>query len=86
MDWFVVKDSNFLIRDSKTGDVFVGLKMKKGDSHVTMRLRNSSNDAVFKVEIDKLFDVEGNLLQAATLNMFNQHYATFTQKGSKKTN
>ena len=86
MDWFVVKDSNFLVKDSKAGDVFVGLKMKKGESHVTMKLRDSKHDTEYKVEIDKLFDVEGTLLQTATLNMFNQHYSAFTKKESKKTN
>jgi len=86
IDWFIVRDANFLIRDNKSGEVFVGLKMKKGESHVTLRLRNETRDSEYKMDIDKLFDVEGTLLQTATLNAFNHHYTSFTKKESKKTN
>ena len=79
VDYFVIQGSSFVVKD-KTGDVFVKLAMNKGESHVTMSLRRGVESQDFKVNIDKLFDVEGNLLQTLTLNVFNQNITAFTRK------
>ena len=86
LDYLVVKESNFVVRDPK-GDIFVGFQMKKGESKATLNLRQGTRKSESKIEIDKLFDVEGTLLQTPTLNMFTQYLANFSStKESKKTN
>ncbi len=86
LDYFIVKGSNFVIRDPK-GDIFVGFEMRKGESKATLSMRQGTRKSQFKVEIEKLFDVEGTLLQTPTLNMFNQYLGNFSSsKESKKTN
>jgi|LauGreDrversion4_2_1035121.scaffolds.fasta_scaffold75859_3 hypothetical protein len=86
LEYLVVKGSNFVIRDPK-GDIFVGFEMRKGHSHATLSMRQGSRKAQYKVEIEKLFDFEGSLLQTPTLNMFNQNLGNFSSsKESKKTN
>lgn len=64
----------------------VGIAMGKGESHVTMSFRRGQHAEKFKVEIDKLFDEEGVLLQTPTLNVFETHYNSFLGKKDKKTN
>lgn len=86
LDYLVVKGSSFVIRDPK-GDIFVGFEMRKGQSHATLTMRQGPRSSEYKVEIEKLFDFEGTLLQTPTLNMFNQYLGNFSSsRESKKTN
>ena len=86
LDYLVVKGSNFVVRDPK-GDVFVCFQMRKGDSKATLSFRQGVKRSDAKVEIEKLFDTEGTLLQTATLNMFTQNLNAFIgQKDAKKKN
>ena len=83
VDYFIIKESCLVIKD-KSGDIFVGLSMKRGESRVTMTLRRGSQKDEFKVDIDKLFDEEGTLLQTPTLNVFNQNVSAFVKSDKKK--
>ena len=86
LDYFVVKESSFVVRDPK-GDIFVGFQMRKGESKATLTFRQGQRKSESKIEIEKLFDTEGTLLQTPTLNMFTQSLASFSStKESKKTN
>lgn len=87
LDYFVIKGSSVVIAD-KGGDVFVGLEMKKGQSHVTMTLRrNKQSRKEYKVDISKLFDEEGVLLQTPTLAVLMDNLASFgVSSKTKKTN
>ena len=58
--------------------------MDKGDSHALMSFRRGTQAQEFKVEIEKLFDVEGVLLQTPTLNVFEANLNTFLSKKDKK--
>lgn len=83
MEYFITKGSVLVLRD-KGVDVFVGLQMKDGESHVTMSLRRKERSEEYKVEIDKLFESNGVLNQTATLNVFNQNLASFLKSNKKK--
>ena len=85
LDYTVIKGTNFVVKD-KGGDVHVGIAMGKGESHVTMSFRRGTQSEKFKVEIEKLFDEEGVLLQTPTLNVFESNYSAFLGKKDKKTN
>jgi hypothetical protein len=83
LDYFIVKGSALVVRD-KAGDVFVGVKMNKGESHAVMTFRRGTASQDFKVQIEKLFDTEGVLLQTATLNVFESNFSSFLSRKDKK--
>lgn len=83
LDYTVLKKTSFIVKE-KDGDVHVGVRMDKGDSHALMSFRRGTQAQEFKVEIEKLFDVEGVLLQTPTLNVFEANLNTFLSKKDKK--
>lgn len=83
MDFFILKETNLVVND-KGGNVFVGLLMKKGDSHVTMVLRQTKRRQEYRVDIGKLFNTDGVLLQTPMLNVFTQNYNAFIKSDKKK--
>jgi hypothetical protein len=83
MDYTIVKGTNFVVRD-KQGDIFVGIRMNKGESHVVMSFRRGLQSQEFKVDISKLFDLEGVLLQTPALNVFEANLNTFNAAKDKK--
>ncbi len=87
LDYFIIKGSTVVIPD-KAGEVFVGLEMKRGQSHATMTLRRKwKAGKEYKVDISKLFDEEGVLLQTPALAVLMDNLAAFgVSVKSKKTN
>ena len=83
LDFIVFKGSAFVVKD-KGGDVFFGVKMNKGESHAVMTFRRGAETQDFRVEIDKLFDVEGVLLQSPTLAVFESNFTAFLSRKEKK--
>jgi hypothetical protein len=83
LDYMVFKGSAFVVKD-KAGDVFFGVKMNKGESHAVMTFRRGAETQEYRVEIDKLFDVEGVLMQSPTLAVFETNFSAFLSKKDKK--
>ena len=83
IDYLIMKSANVVLKDS-TGNLFVGLAMKRSDSHVTLTIRQGLKRQEFRLEIDKLFDSDGVLIQSAMLNAFSQNLGLFKNKDKKK--
>ena len=83
LDYTVLRKTSLVVRD-KDGDIHVGVGMKKGQSHAWMSFRRGAKEEEFKVELDKLFEVEGVLLQTPTLNVFEANLSAFLSKKDKK--
>ena len=84
MDYFILKDSNLVIKDNSVGEVFVGLTMRKGESHVTMSMRGKPGKEEFRVDIGKLFDTDGVLLQTPMMDLFVRNFNSFIKSDKKK--
>ena len=83
MDFFLLKETNFVIRD-KPGDIFAGVNMRPSESHLTLTLRRGYSKEEYKLSLEKLFDEEGNLIQSTTLSTFEGHLTNFTKGGDAK--
>lgn len=83
MDYTVLRETSFVLRE-KSGDIFAGINMKPAESHITLTLRREANREEYKLNIEKLFDEEGNLLQTSALSTFEGHLASFSKLDKKK--
>jgi hypothetical protein len=83
IDYLVLKESSLVLADSQ-GDIFVGVVMKKGESQATLSFRRGEDKKEYKLDLDKLFDDEGILLQNATMNTFDSHLSAFSKSDKKK--
>ena len=83
MDYTVLRDTSFVIKD-KQGDIFAGVALRPGESHLTLTLRSETAREEYKISTEKVFHEEGNLLQSSALSTLEGHLASFTKRVSDK--